>query len=271
MLLSLALLATAAAQDMVRIEGGWATFGTSFSDEDIPKEFAPKDDRGRAARVPEGVVLKKKSSVPSPRRRVSIKDRRPCPRWCKCSGSAARDDIDATSTSWAINSKNLLEIQNTRPRPRSSGGPSCLSSSNATINERRAAAGPGRPAHRLHGVYVPPGETLTIDREVEHTRHGASSSSSRCRGTTPSRSARVGGQAAMDYATELEWETAARSGLEDEPFPWGDRDDDVHTRMNGWEGAFPDENLAKDGFIGVAPVDEYAPNAFGVYNAVGNV
>ena len=32
-----------------------------------------------------------------------------------------------------------------------------------------------------------------------------------------------------------------------------------------------DENLAKDGFIGVAPVDEYAPNAFGVYNAVGNV
>ena len=41
--------------------------------------------------------------------------------------------------------------------------------------------------------------------------------------------------------------------------------------MNGWEGAFPDENLAKDGYIGVAPVDEYAPNAFGVYNAVGNV
>jgi sulfatase modifying factor 1 len=71
--------------------------------------------------------------------------------------------------------------------------------------------------------------------------------------------------------TELEWETAARGGLEDEPFPWGDREDDVHKRMNGWEGAFPDENLAKDGFIGVAPVDEYAPNAFGVYNAVGNV
>ena len=71
--------------------------------------------------------------------------------------------------------------------------------------------------------------------------------------------------------TELEWETAARGGLEDEPFPWGDREDDVHKRMNGWEGAFPDENLAKDGYIGVAPVDEYAPNAFGVYNAVGNV
>ena len=71
--------------------------------------------------------------------------------------------------------------------------------------------------------------------------------------------------------TEVEWEMAARGGLEDEPFPWGDREDDVHKRMNGWEGAFPDENLAKDGFIGVAPVDEYAPNAFGVYNAVGNV
>ena len=46
MLLPLALLATAAAQDMVRINGGWATFGTSFSDEDIPKEFAPKDEEG---------------------------------------------------------------------------------------------------------------------------------------------------------------------------------------------------------------------------------
>ena len=46
MLLALALLATAAAQDMVRIEGGWATFGTSFADEDVPKEFAPKDEEG---------------------------------------------------------------------------------------------------------------------------------------------------------------------------------------------------------------------------------
>ena len=46
MLLSLALLATAAAQDMVRIEGGWATFGTSFADEDVPKTFAPKDTEG---------------------------------------------------------------------------------------------------------------------------------------------------------------------------------------------------------------------------------
>ena len=46
MLLSLALLATAAAQDMVRIEGSWATFGTSFADEDVPKTFAPKDTEG---------------------------------------------------------------------------------------------------------------------------------------------------------------------------------------------------------------------------------
>ena len=46
MLLLYWLLATAAAQDMVRIEGGWATFGTSFADEDVPKEFAPKDEEG---------------------------------------------------------------------------------------------------------------------------------------------------------------------------------------------------------------------------------
>ena len=46
MLLALALLTYVAAQDMVRIEGGWATFGTSFADEDVPKEFAPKDEEG---------------------------------------------------------------------------------------------------------------------------------------------------------------------------------------------------------------------------------
>ena len=46
MLLALALLTYVAAQDMVRIKGGWATFGTSFADEDVPKEFAPKDEEG---------------------------------------------------------------------------------------------------------------------------------------------------------------------------------------------------------------------------------
>lgn len=71
--------------------------------------------------------------------------------------------------------------------------------------------------------------------------------------------------------TEVEWEMAARGGLEDEPFPWGDADHDPWTRLNAWEGEFPDENSARDGFVGPGPVDAYAPNAFGIYNALGNV
>ena len=38
-----------------------------------------------------------------------------------------------------------------------------------------------------------------------------------------------------------------------------------------WEGEFPDENTARDGHVGPAEVDAYAPNAFGIYNALGNV
>jgi len=68
---------------------------------------------------------------------------------------------------------------------------------------------------------------------------------------------------------EREWEYAARGGLDDLPFPWGTAKDE--SACNGWQGKFPDENLAKDGYDGVAPVDAYAPNGFGLYNVVGNV
>ena len=30
----------------VLIKGGWGTFGTSFADEDVPKDFAPEDKEG---------------------------------------------------------------------------------------------------------------------------------------------------------------------------------------------------------------------------------
>jgi Sulfatase-modifying factor enzyme 1 len=41
--------------------------------------------------------------------------------------------------------------------------------------------------------------------------------------------------------------------------------------MNIWEGKFPEEVILSDGFLGPAPVLSYEPNAFGVYNMVGNV
>jgi formylglycine-generating enzyme len=72
--------------------------------------------------------------------------------------------------------------------------------------------------------------------------------------------------------TEAEWEYAARGGLERNAFPWGDNlEPDGEHRMNVFQGRFPAENTAADGFLGTAPVEAYLPNAFGLYNVTGNV
>ena len=72
---------------------------------------------------------------------------------------------------------------------------------------------------------------------------------------------------------EAEWEHAARGGLGDVTFPWGDDAPNDHDFFpcNIWQGRFPMQNLAKDGFVGTAPVDQYDPNGYGLYNMSGNV
>ncbi|XP_044588652.1 formylglycine-generating enzyme [Cotesia glomerata] len=72
--------------------------------------------------------------------------------------------------------------------------------------------------------------------------------------------------------TEAEWEVTCKGGLDDRLYPWGNKltPNNKH-RINIWQGEFPNKNTAEDGFKGTAPVTEFPPNGYGVYNIAGNV
>ena len=71
--------------------------------------------------------------------------------------------------------------------------------------------------------------------------------------------------------TQDEWEYAANGGSTD-TYVWGpEKTPDGEEQANTWQGAFPLENLVSDGYLRRAPVGCFTPNAYGLYDMIGNV
>ena len=161
-----------------------------------------------------------------------------------------------------------------------------------TVAERkpRAEDFPGaKPDDLFPGsaVFSPPGHAVPLDDELlwwsyvrgASWRHPTGPESS-VKGKEQWPVVQVAFEDALAYArwagkrlpTEAEWEFAARGGLTGQVFPWGNAFKNGDRWMaNSHQGHFPDHDSGADAFFGIAPVAQFPPNGYGLYDVAGNV